>query len=465
MTRCSVPQCSEIGAHKFPKDDKVRKLWLKAIRRTKFIPTNSSRLCRNHFLESDYTGISKYTGLQHQHRYLNKHAVPTIFAWNTKPLSKQAKERQERAHKRSLKTKLFQDMPSTSSQNIGDFELLEQNEKYTNVSQAIEIHLPNKDASTSLDKFQKTCGTQTSHALRLFSTETLLTDDESVSYYTGLETYSKFTFVLSTLLPMAYDIKYRWSRVVGLSVEDQLLMLLIKLRRNKPDFEIGKMFDVSKTEVSNVIVTWINFVSDMWSLIDIWPTREMVNFYMPDSLQKDYPSTRIIIDGTEIPIQKPSQSDSQKATFSTYKHKNTLKFLVGASPGGLLTYCSEAYAGSVSDRQIVERSKLFDLCEKGDSIMADRGFNVQDLFASKGIGINIPSFLKGKSQIPSVLLKNDQKIARHRVHIERNIGLTKTYKILTSDLNQFYVPLASKIFFICFMLCNFREGIVNKRCK
>ncbi|KAL4719782.1 hypothetical protein ACJJTC_005430 [Scirpophaga incertulas] len=189
-------------------------------------------------------------------------------------------------------------MPATSSQNIGDFELLEQNEECTNVSQAIEIHLPNKDASTSLDKFQKTCGTQTSHALRLFSTETLLTD-----------------------------------LVVGLSVEDQLLMLLIKLRRNKPDFEIGKMFDVSKTEVSNVIVTWINFVSDTWSLIDIWLTREMVNFYMPDNLQKDYQSTRITIDGTEIPIQKPSQPDSQKATFSTYKHKNTLKFLVGASPG------------------------------------------------------------------------------------------------------------------------------------
>lgn len=43
--------------------------------------------------------------------------------------------------------------------------------------------------------------------------------------------------------------------------------------------------------------------------------------------------------------------------------------------------------------------------------MADRGFNVQDLFASKGIGINIPSFLKGKSQNPGVQLKLDQKLA------------------------------------------------------
>lgn len=82
-------------------------------------------------------------------------------------------------------------------------------------------------------------------------------------------------------------------------------------------------------------------------------------------------------------------------SFSQYKHKNTLKFLVGSSPGRLLTYCSGAYTGSTSDRQIVERSDLFNLCEQGDSIMADRGFNVQDLFINKHVGINIPIFLKG----------------------------------------------------------------------
>lgn len=30
--------------------------------------------------------------------------------------------------------------------------------------------------------------------------------------------------------------------------------------------------------------------------------------------------------------------------------------------------------------------------------MADRGLNVQDLFASKGVSLNIPTFLKGKNQ-------------------------------------------------------------------
>lgn len=98
--------------------------------------------------------------------------------------------------------------------------------------------------------------------------------------------------------------------------------------------------------------------------------------------------------------------------------------------------------------------------------MADRGFNVQDLFAVKNIAVNIPAFLKGKSQLPGFVLKRDQQLASQRAHIERLIGLTKTYKILQSPMVSFYVPLASKIFFICVMLCNFKEGIVNinKKC-
>lgn len=318
-------------------------------------------------------------------------------------------------------------------------------------------------AATQTEELQSSIlATQTSNILRFFSTELLQTDEQAVMYYTGLESYQKFNLVLQTLMPMANNLKYRWSRVLSLSVEDQFLILLIKLRCNKPDYEISKMFGISKTEVSNIFVTWVNFVHDMWSLIDIWPSRELVNFYMPQTFRKHHPSTRIVIDGTEIPIQKPSQPNDQRASFSQYKHKNTLKFLVASSPGGLITYCSPAYAGSVSDRQIVERSRLLQSCNQGDSIMADRGFNVQDLFISKGVNVNIPTFLKGKSQIPGILLKKDQELARERVHIERLIGLTKTYKVLTSELNHFYVPLASKIFFVCVMLCNFKEGIVPK---
>ncbi|XP_062597070.1 multiple epidermal growth factor-like domains protein 10 [Saccostrea cucullata] len=98
-----------------------------------------------------------------------------------------------------------------------------------------------------------------------------------------------------------------------------------------------------------------------------------------------FPSTRVLLDGTEIPVKKPKPPIALQATFSTYKNRNTVKVLVGSSPGGLISYVSPAYGGSASDRQLVERSPLLsaDLFEPGDSLMADKGFNVQDLFAPK----------------------------------------------------------------------------------
>lgn len=52
---CVVPQCdSRTTGHRFPSDNNRKKVWLAKIRRDKFKPTLYSRVCKNHFLESDY---------------------------------------------------------------------------------------------------------------------------------------------------------------------------------------------------------------------------------------------------------------------------------------------------------------------------------------------------------------------------------------------------------------------------
>ena len=126
---------------------------------------------------------------------------------------------------------------------------------------------------------------------------------------------------------------------------------------------------------------------------------------------------------------------------------------------------SNAYGGSASDRQIIERSELCsgkDFFEKKDSIMADRGIMVQDLFASKSVHVNTPTMLKGKAQLEPEEVHRDRKVAAKRIHIERVIGLAKTYKILKKDLNSTLITLANRIVHVCFNLCNFRSSIVNR---
>lgn len=74
---------------------------------------------------------------------------------------------------------------------------------------------------------------------------------------------------------------------------------------------------------------------------------------MPSDFKLKFPNTRIIIDGTEYPIKKPQAPRAQQSTYSTYKNRNTIKILVGSTPGGLVNYISEAYGGSTNDRQII----------------------------------------------------------------------------------------------------------------
>lgn len=105
------------------------------------------------------------------------------------------------------------------------------------------------------------CATQKNY--QFYTIESFRNDDTGVAFYTGLESYNKFMFVFNTLCPEAYSITYKRSHVLGLSVEDQFFLTLMKLRRNKEDYELSRFFDVSPCTVSNIFVTWINFMHQM----------------------------------------------------------------------------------------------------------------------------------------------------------------------------------------------------------
>lgn len=113
-----------------------------------------------------------------------------------------------------------------------------------------------------------------------------------------------------------------------------------------------------------------------FGIINIWPAREDVDTAMPEDVKNKYPSTRVIIDCTEIKCQMPSSL----LLFSSYKINTTLKVLVFVSPSGEIAYISQLYTGSISDRAIVERSGSLDLPSNDkDSVMADKEFTIDDI--------------------------------------------------------------------------------------
>jgi hypothetical protein len=112
------------------------------------------------------------------------------------------------------------------------------------------------------------------------------------------------------------------------------------------------------------------------------------------------------------------------------------KIPVGSTPGGLVNCVSDAYGRCKIDRKIVERCNIVQFCEPGDSVMADKGFIVQDLFARMDVTVTIPTFFKKRNIINGRIILSDRKVSSKRVHIDRIIGLGKTYNILTNPLNS-----------------------------
>ena len=122
---------------------------------------------------------------------------------------------------------------------------------------------------------------------------------------------------------------------------------------------------------------------------------------MPQCFKDTYPDTRFIIDCTKLFTQVPSSLAIQSALYSTYKHHVTYKGLIGIAPSGAVIFVSQLYPGSLSDKEIVCRSGFLNniFWTNGDSVMADRGFTIEENLKELNVNLNIPAFLEGRDQL------------------------------------------------------------------
>lgn len=79
---------------------------------------------------------------------------------------------------------------------------------------------------------------------------------------------------------------------------------------------------------------------------------------MPEAFKAKYPHTRVIIDCTEIAVEAPESLHARAFFYSDYKHCNTYKALIGLTPAGGLSFLSELFPGSISNREIVAKCDI-----------------------------------------------------------------------------------------------------------
>ena len=346
---------------------------------------------------------------------------------------------------------LLQNAPTTLPSDHGySHNLLEENALLTVLSERDSLQQKLQKLQTEVHSLNAKL---TEVKKRYFSLDNLQKDDSATRFYTGFPNYTSLVAVFNYFKPKLDRMTYwRGSSTSSKSMEIKVLSLkrgpkrrlshieefvfvLMRLKVGLFLNDLADRFGISIGNASKIFTTWINFLYYELPLLFPFPSKEKIQKFMPDEFNR-YPSTRIIIDCTEIFTEIPSSMKAQSQTWSDYKHHNTWKVLVGISPNGAVTFVSKLWSGRVSDKQITVKCGVLSLLEPGDNIMADRGFDIADILPHD-VSLNIPPFKGKRDQLTPEETEETARIAAVRIHVERAIGRIKNYNILDFCLKVF----------------------------
>ncbi|XP_004210617.3 uncharacterized protein LOC101241116 [Hydra vulgaris] len=262
--------------------------------------------------------------------------------------------------------------------------------------------------------------------------------DAKMNFYTGLSTIKLFESLFLLIKPYLPNLVY-WSgpkkftnsknqkkyasmkKFKKLSQRDEFLLVLMRLRLGLLNQDLADRFGISPALCSRTFTTWIKMLSQvLGQALVVWLPRESIRNNLPPVFVKaGYQKCRVILDCAEVFIERSKSLDKQSSTWSEYKHHNTFKFLIGVSPTGYITFLSSCYGGRASDRFITRDSGIYNLLERDDEVMADRGFQIQEDLILNFCTLVVPPGARLKSQLTTKEVQKTEHVANLRIHVER----------------------------------------------
>ncbi|KAL4008195.1 hypothetical protein ACER0C_002047 [Sarotherodon galilaeus] len=414
-----------LSFHCFPKDPELRAQWLMEIRRHGFTVTTSSRVCSRHFEIGDIFVSSSGK------RCLQPKVVPSLFHWNN-----------------------F----SKKTERPG---VLEHRVKYETISGEID------ELRLQLGSYQSTQGLQR-----------FATSPDDIRDYTRFPSYNHLMAFWVLIEPCIYKM-IRASRAKSAATTDEevltpahtqtllqpideFFLFLVFLSVGLKERDLAHRFNIHQSTVSRIIATWTSFLATALGSQCIWLTRAEVQAYLPKEF-KGFSDTQVILDCTELRCQTPSSPLLQSETYSSYKSHCTMKALVGIAPHGPVTFISDLYAGSVSDKELFKQSGIAEKLTEDMAVMVDKGFLITDCCKCK---VYRPPFLSKKTKKKKNQVKETQATVRLRLHVERVIRRIKQNKLFDGIITMSPVYNISQLFAVACMLSNYQNtALVKKQVK
>ncbi|XP_065651138.1 uncharacterized protein LOC136079334 [Hydra vulgaris] len=285
------------------------------------------------------------------------------------------------------------------------------------------------------------------------SFEKLKDDNSLLSFYTGLPNANLFLWYLSLFNDFVKP-------MTNIPMEDHLLLILMKIKLGFLNKDFSFRFGFSESTVTRIYRTWLPIIAENVKFLIVWPEKHVLRRNLPTSFRKKFYNCVAINDCMEIFIERPFSLHARAQTWSNYKNNNTIKYLIGITPSGAVSFLSPGWGGRVSDKEITIKSGFLEKITHGDCVLADRGFTLVEEFATQGGILKLPKFTKGKKQMSSAEVDESRQIAHVRIHVERVIGRLRKFRILQSIIPITQVDLLDNVMVMITSLVNINSSVV-----
>lgn len=482
--RC-VPGCG-LKFYRFPADPKRRALWITKINRKNWQPNEYSWLCSSHFISG-----------QKSDDPLSPDYVPSIFDYTSTPEKQKASadlvayERRKESRKKRVNAAAMEETSAPKRRRCLADEGFRNAETMTDTSgcymswlevENIRLSHENKQLDSEcqvlrlqhqklFDDHQKVLSDNARLKSKLsqltWTEEGMKDSDEKVKFYTGLSSFTVLMAVFNLLAPQIPDHQRH-----AITKYQQFIMVLMKLRLNLSEVDLGYRFGVNQSTVCRLFSKWIKAMYTIFQPLVKWPGHAELYKTQPIVFRKNFRKCIAIIDCFEVFCERPTTLKARAQTWSNYKHHNTVKFLIGIAPQGAITFISHGWGGRVSDQHLTENCGILEHLHPGDQILADRGFNVQESASLYCAEVKIPPFTRGKKQLSKLEVDTSRELSHVRIHVERVIGvLRQKYTILQGTLPislimshssnaESHHSLVDMIVVVCCALCNCCPSVI-----
>ena len=218
-----------------------------------------------------------------------------------------------------------------------------------------------------------------------------------------------------------------------------------------PTFDVaGLLFDIDRAQACRWTHRLMPILTAALGKEMVLPERKLEDIA---EFRTKFPEVdKVMLDGTERPIQRPQDKDEQKSHYSGKKKQHTKSYLGVSDKDKRILLLSKGYPGSRHDKGIHNEEDVVGEIPDEVRVLVDLGFQgLQKEYDNISIGHKKP---KG-GELTAEQKEENKKIAQERIPCEHAFGGVKRYRVIAGIYRNRVSNFDDQVMLACSGLWNY----------